>query len=322
MGWGPGDRVLLPAYACESVVVPFVAAGLAPEFYAVKEDLSVDLDDLARRTGPGVRAGIVIHYFGWPQPGAVQAWLRGRSPADGNVFWIEDLTHALFTRVDGSPLGTWADARLASYRKLLPCPDGCGLSFREALPLPRAAPRASGWCYRAHGIARTATMVWAGFMPDHRGAVPRAVGALRSWRAGPVEIAPWSPASRRIIERFDIVAAAAARRRNAARLLERVRGRPGITPLFSRIDPGVVPMVLPVRVVARDQVRSALAARGVEAVHHWPRPAAMPAAGCPVADRLRAELLSLPVDERYGTDDMDRLGDLLTEVCHYHRHSA
>lgn len=319
MQWGPGDRVLLPAFACYSVVTPFTTAGLTPEFYDVRDDLSVDIERLVDRAGPRVRAGLIMHYFGWRQSPGVRQWLAAQS---GPVVWIEDLSHALFTAMlsDG-PVAT-GEVALTSYRKLMPCPDGSTLVFRDAPPA--SVTRAGvGWRYRGHGIVRSLAMSVAGaFEGSRRAARATAPAAatlqrmLKRWRTGaPVGVGPMVAVTRHVIERFEIDGAAAARRRNAIRLAGRLRAIPGCTPLVPDPDEQTVPMALPVRFARRPEAERALKARGILVQHLWPSPPGLPPGACPVAQRLSDELLCFPIDERYGLEDMDRIADLVTAIA-------
>src|SRR5690348_6182516 len=45
----PGDKVLVPAYYCISMVEPIIHAGARPVFYALRDDLTADLDDIATK---------------------------------------------------------------------------------------------------------------------------------------------------------------------------------------------------------------------------------------------------------------------------------
>ncbi len=67
LGVGPGDRVLVPAYHCLSMVEPIVFCGAEPCFFPLTPDLEVPLDALERFDLSRVRAMLVTHYFGFPQ---------------------------------------------------------------------------------------------------------------------------------------------------------------------------------------------------------------------------------------------------------------
>ena len=318
MGWGAGDRVLVPSFACYSIVSPFIEAGLTPVFYSVKEDLSVDVDELAGLARQGVRCGLIIHYFGWLQAPRVRRWLAAQT---GPTVFIEDLSHALFTAMRSSATVASGQVALTSYRKLMPCPDGSTLIFRDA-PQATAMNTPLGHRYRAHGIVRSMTMRAAGVVER---AGPAALLAapvfasmqrtLKRWRIGaPVGVGPMSGLSRRVIERFPIDDAVASRRRNATHLASRLRMIPGCAMLMPDLDDHTVPMALPVRVRARADVERALRARGVLTQHLWPLPPDVQSEAFPASARLADEVLCFPVDERYDADDMDAIADTLKEA--------
>jgi len=66
---GPGDRVVLPTYACAAVLNAVRYAGAEPVFAdAVPETANLDPSDVRRRLRAGTRAAIVPHMFGRPAP--------------------------------------------------------------------------------------------------------------------------------------------------------------------------------------------------------------------------------------------------------------
>jgi len=105
--------------------------------------------------------------------------------------------------------------------------------------------------------------------------------------------------------RFDFGAILAARRRNHARLAERL-SRAGITPL-----PGDYAYAM-ARFGERDKLREWCFAHGVFPPIHW--------LDCDTL--LSREILSLPVDQRYGPGDMDRVADLVETYRSTHSSSA
>lgn len=144
MGVGPGDRVLLPAYHCNSMVVPVVWLGAEPAFYAIGEELGADLDDIERRLDGSVRALVAVHFFGFARSLAPLAELC----ASRGVGLLEDCAHCFYGEVDGRPVGAAGDYAIASTRKFFPVQDGaCLVSARHdpadgALTPPGAAETA------------------------------------------------------------------------------------------------------------------------------------------------------------------------------------
>lgn len=131
---GRGDRVLVPTYHCPSMISPLVALGAEPCFYAIGEDGQPLLDSPNRPSLRGVKAALVTHFFGLPQPMAVhRRWCD-----EHGIALVEDCAHALFGYSDDQPVGTWGDAAIGSLTKFLPvCEGGCLVFNRPGLSLPR-----------------------------------------------------------------------------------------------------------------------------------------------------------------------------------------
>ena len=118
-----GDEVLLPAYHCMSMVTPLSLVSATPVFYRINDDLSINLEDVARKVGPRTRAMIATNYFGFPQD------LRAiRSVCDDHkLTLIEDCAHSFFGTSGGQPLGSYGDYAVGSLTKFFPVKEGGGL---------------------------------------------------------------------------------------------------------------------------------------------------------------------------------------------------
>ena len=126
------DNVLVPSYHCGVDIESILTAGVAIVYYKVKEDLTVDMNDLLHKIDMNSRDVLITHYYGFPQP---IEHLR-RFCREKNLFLIEDCAHALFTSYKGKPLGTFGDVSIFSQRKSLPLPDGGALLINN----PNIAP--------------------------------------------------------------------------------------------------------------------------------------------------------------------------------------
>lgn len=120
IGVGPGDEVLVPTYHCPTMVAPIVALGAQPVFYPVDEQGAPVLAWLEAVISSHVRAILVAHFFGLPQPlASIRRWCD-----QNRVRLIEDCAHALFGASDGRAIGTWGDVAIGSLTKFLPVPEG------------------------------------------------------------------------------------------------------------------------------------------------------------------------------------------------------
>src|SRR5262249_31065683 len=114
------SRVLIPSYICRAAVDPFLAYGMDIDFYSIKMDCAVDLDDIQNRITPKTKAILAAHYFGFPQQIG-----RIRDICDRHqIALIEDCAHVLCGEIDGKPIGSFGDASIFSWRKFLPVYDG------------------------------------------------------------------------------------------------------------------------------------------------------------------------------------------------------
>lgn len=62
-----GEYILLPSYLCPSMLEPFRKAGVKYDFYKMLEGLLPDLEDIERKSGPGLKAILFVDYFGFPR---------------------------------------------------------------------------------------------------------------------------------------------------------------------------------------------------------------------------------------------------------------
>jgi len=126
VGLRPGDRVLVPSYHCPTMIAPVVNTGAEPVFFPVTKSGGPALSRIVREDLDRVRAMIVAHYFGIPQP---LAEVR-RFCDERKIALIEDCAHALFGTSGGQPIGTWGDFAIASLTKFLPVNEGGCLASR------------------------------------------------------------------------------------------------------------------------------------------------------------------------------------------------
>jgi perosamine synthetase len=130
---GPDDKVLVPTYHCPTMIAPIVARDAQPIFYPINHNGAPDLDWIQRQDVRNVRAILVAHFFGLPQPLAeIRQWCDQQG-----IRLIEDCAHALFGRSDNRAIGSWGDLAIASLTKFLPVPEGgCLINSMTSLLIP------------------------------------------------------------------------------------------------------------------------------------------------------------------------------------------
>lgn len=260
-------RLWLPAYVCQTLFDGAVAGGAPVHWYAVDGALQPILPDLT----PG-DAILIIDYFG--RAAGVEA--------PEGVLVIEDRAQALDPAAP--PFG---DVVLYSPRKLLGVGDGGLMVSNRPLPQPDEPPNEAAWEANDLRARDPDPIVWrptfiareAGFEPDRRAMTPRTQAALRG---------------------FDPTAEIAARRTNWAILAEGLSD----LALWRQQEIAFAPLAFPILTEAA-VMGAHLAARHIWAPRHWadlPSPPSFTA-----AHDLSRRCLSLPLDGRYGAQDMARI---------------
>ena len=280
-------RAWLPAYVCEAVAQAAAAAGAEIGWYPVGFSLEPDLASLEH----GITAGdavVIVDYFGRADP----AW-RGLVAVRPDVRFIEDRAQALDT--GAAPL---AETATYSPRKLLGVGDGGIAVSRHPLPTPTEAADDRLWephDARAADREGLAPAQWrglflaaeAGMRPTGAAITDRTVAALRGTAVQPI----------------------ADRRRSNWRLLAAALAD---WALWRDAEPEFAPLAFPIVADDASVAAAALAEARIWAPRHW---AELPAGTerFDEAHRLAEACVSLPLDQRYGPEDMERIVDTVRE---------
>lgn len=112
-------RVLIPAYTCQTVITPFEEAGWQCEYYSIKRNLRIDLQNFENAIAKHKPSLLVVHpYFGMDLTDEEIAVLK--EIKEKGIAIVLDLTQCLFSTKQYS----FASFVVASYRKWMPIPDG------------------------------------------------------------------------------------------------------------------------------------------------------------------------------------------------------
>jgi len=119
-----GEAVLLPAFIGWSaregsgVFDPIAELALSHTFYAVDENLNIDLASLEKAFSERIiKLFVIIHYFGYVDPRYREAVAIARRYG---AKILEDEAHALYTDFVGGGAGRLGDAAIFSLHKMLP----------------------------------------------------------------------------------------------------------------------------------------------------------------------------------------------------------
>ena len=299
-GLRPGT-ILLPEYICDSVRSAFPAHTL--RFYRLTPSLEIDLSDLAEKLDESTSAVFLMHYFGAVQPRPALEYLSAARQRFGFTV-IEDTTHSIFSRPR-----TVGDLCVCSLRKWFALPGGgilygLGLTALADTPLPRRRTDNT----RAYGMVCKAMFLHgeldcnAEYLEIFRKTEEALDAQTESYQI--------SDLSRFLLRTVDADALTARRKSNYAQL-KRALSALGVSPIC-RIAQTDCPLVLPIWAENRGALRSYLMDHRIYCAVHWPFDGVQ-AEERPLAQRMAAHMLSLPIDQRYDAEHIAYLTDTLMQ---------
>lgn len=284
LGIGPGDEVLVPSHTSVQTWLAVAAIGAVPVGVEVSEaTYTINPERLEAARTVRTRAMIPVHLYGRPaEMDPILAWAH-----EHGVLVLSDAAQAHGARLNGRSLGGLGDAVAWSF-----------------YPSKNLAAFADGGCITSDDpdlIARLRRLRNYGFA-DGQAADGIAIELGINSRLDELQAA-FLRVRLRHLDDWN------ARRRTTARFyLDALADLPiGLPPADDHCESAWHQFVI--RVKDRDAVRAALSEQGVETLVHYPLPPfAHPALrdrltstpNFPVAERLAAEVLSLPVGPHLG----------------------
>ncbi len=296
---GPYASAAICAYTCPTVPAHFKRLGLALGFF------DYGAADVAATVGalPGRCLVLVPAPFGlapWLDAAALASSLGGRATV------VIDAAQSAFGALDFAvPPG---GAVLSCPRKAMAVGDGALLALESAQDEEREAIAALPTADAPAKAKQAARALFAA------GELEREAEALALAHLGeasfPAEPRRMTDASCDVICRADRDAHRARRRANAARLAECLGDEAELVFDDNFTAPPAVPFNFPILHGDGARLLGDLRARRVFATPLWPDAVHDPARHPRAADMAR-RLVALPVDQRYGAADMERLAELV-----------
>jgi dTDP-4-amino-4,6-dideoxygalactose transaminase len=322
----PRLSILAPDYHSGNEVLALRAAGADVHFYPVGRDMQPNLDAIERlcaQHDPDVL--YVIHYLGWPQPMAeLSALCRQRT-----MLLIEDCALSLLSEPDGTALGTHGDWAVFCLYKTLPVPNGALLvqNTMSLATLDRLRLRPAGAVSVLGRVAelvvqrlRARANIIGGSLQAAKQVVGRALGSIEINRANVGDIGfnkadvdlRMSPASERLLQRFDFDAIRRRRVSNYRMLHRSLNG--SVRHLHARLDPGVCPLFYPIVVDDKAAAARTLRERGVQALEFWNHGADAIAGESADVRHLRTHILALPVHQDLSPRHLGHMAQCVSRV--------
>ncbi len=250
---------------------------------------------------------LAVNYFGVREGGPWQKWRQSHP-----CVLVEDHTQDPFSPWS---LNSTADYAFASLRKTLPVADGALLWSPRGLPLPKQLTEASN-DWRGSALKMAALLRKADYLagrggdelkPLFRDLQARGEQLLRTG-----DISAMTPYTLAYIANGAPAQWRERRLQNASRLAERLAELKGVELMFGRWPTGAVPFTLLLMFESqneRDRYQLELQRHRIYCPVHW---------ACQTGDAdatdLSFRVLSLPIDQRYGESEMDRIADVIEET--------
>lgn len=261
-------------------------------FYEIDYDLKARSNQWVSEVASGDLV-IFIDYFGFPYDRNLGALIKEKG-----AWVLEDAAQALLSTHVGTP----SDFVLFSPRKWIGVPDGGILRVPEGSPLNAISfetPPALWWlkAFQASILRREfddglPTREWFKLFREAE-------------RSGPIGPYAMSQLSRIILSHSVDYSVTIEKRIDNYRTLLAGLAEYAI---FPKLEASVVPLGFPVRVARRDTVLQALFNHEIYPPVHWPIDGVVPSE-YEDSHRLASHIMTLPCDQRYGREDMERIAE-------------
>ena len=307
-----GKKILLPDYLCLSVISAVESAEMPYDFYRVKSNLEIDMEDLEKKIDEQTGLLYVTHYFSLPQPREAVEQIKALA-AERGLLIMEDITQALFN-ADEDRMG-FGDYIVASTRKWFPMTDGGLLAIRNGVE-GEDLTLASGYdesVYKELLISNIRAYYAAHPQADKQRYLEyeKAANAGRYKDLTPREM---TEASRSILLKTDKEELICRRRENYHVLYQRLREIDGVALLRGDVDEAglCVPFGLTLLTENRAELYSYLVERNIIPEIQWVLPKEYYVPGRD-AEYLSDHNLMLQCDQRYGAEEMNYTADVIEE---------
>ena len=295
------NKVLLPEFMCESVNNCFDES--QTQFYKLRDDFSIDLNDLRRFNIDSHTIIFLMHYFGTLQQHDLLSEIRSLVDHSGAVI-IEDTTHSIFTQTQ-----TIGDYMICSLRKWLPISGGGVLYFgqnRCEIKEPDCQKGVEN--NRSYGMILKDMFLFTEF--DCNLEYRRIFEESEKRLDEQISIYKISDFSKFLASCVSVEQLKNKRKKNFKQLANNLR-KLDVSPAikYGQYD---TPFVYPLRVRDRNKLRSFLISNKIYCAVHWPFDNHKPEQR-PFAKRNAYELISLPIDQRYDEVHIEYLIDTVRQ---------
>lgn len=315
-------KCLLPAYMCDTVFFPFIRAGWELSFYHIGKNLQADageLRELTERIRPGL---LFIHaYYGmdtWkPMRSLLKEW-RGQG-----LCIMEDVTQSYYLEEAGRD----ADYVVGSLRKWYPVPDG-GFVLSDTPLWQENLSADIGFVRERLDVL---TDKWKYLHCETQCADEGRNAGTPQAEAGRIRKENYLLANRELENRLDHISGIRSlsgitagllrqtdeewcrerRSGNCRLLMEGLSNSKEYAPVLPYQNTDAAPLYFPVYAGNREQLQEHLRRHDIYAPVLWPVGEANGDSLSADDSYLFSHLLALPMDQRYGKEEMSRIIEVM-----------
>lgn len=287
-------KILLPSYLCKSVVSCF--QDFMIEYYLVNEQFEINIESLESKLDEAVTAVYIMHYFGVLQKAEVLNRIKQRQQ-EFHYIIIEDTTHSFLT--EKSTIG---DYHICSLRKWFAIPDG-GILYSRKPFMPDNTCRE---CNPNSARILEAMLLKQMYIEKkaNTNALYRRMFTQQEENLDRQEsVYSISEISSVILECTNLNTVIRQRKRNWNYINKNLRN-PYVLPVFCEIGDDTVPFAFLIKTESKDMFRDYMAENKIYCAFHWPVETEEQQK-IPENQKLQKHILSLPIDQRYGQEEME-----------------
>jgi len=289
--------ILLPAYICDSVILPFIEQGYKCYFYDIGNNLTPSL----KRIEAYDSIGIFLHmgYYGFSTNNSLSDVVK-LFKANSTII-VEDITHTVlsdYRRFNEN------DYYVASLRKWMGLPSG---GFIASKKLISCRPKRND---TFADIRKEALQVKARYMNGNDKRLKKQYLDLftKAEKFLENDLAPYDidALSKELISALDVKKLIEKRQFNFKLLADGLKGLEYIEPVFDGLPENICPLSFPVYIKEkRNAIRQKLIEQKIYCPIHWPVPEQID--DLKNTGKIYSTALSIPCDQRYGASDMERV---------------
>lgn len=291
---------LIPSFTCQTVIEPFIKKSYKIVSYEIDSALNVNLYKFRESLIASEAQVVLVHrYFGFDTLKGFEKIIDEFSPR--GIVFIEDRTQCLYSGFNSLPV----DYIISSIRKWAGLPDGgfavCKTGFFTNKPVIHnkklehlkleASHAKNEYLYKNVGDKQH-------YLDLFRKAEKQIDSESAYYKISPVSVA--------IQQHLDLTELKKRRRENYSLLYNGLKTSDRLQILMPELTQDDVPLYFVMLLKERDELQNHLRSHDIYAPIVWPKADVCPDI-CNEAQIIYDNVLCLPIDQRYGADDIERI---------------